>query len=70
MIPKHISLILLTLFGVLGVWLLYWDVVDYLTQGFNQGVWDLSIIQNGFPSIFVGFIIVMFCAFMGVRVLR
>jgi len=70
MIPTPIKLLFITLFGILGVWLIYWDVVDYLTKGLNTGVWDFAIIQQGFPSIFTGFAIVLVCAFLGVRVLK
>jgi len=64
---KHIFLILL---GFIGIWLLLWDFIDYLTMGLNTGIWDWAIIQNGFPSIFVGFIIICIVGVYGVKVFK
>ena len=62
---RHILLIGV---GMVGIWLLLWDFIDYLTMGINQGVWDFSIIQNGFPSVFIGFILICIVGVFGVRV--
>jgi len=65
--PKNI---ILTLAAILGIWLVYWDVADFATTGFNTGVWDWTIISNGLPSILVGIIILVFISwYWGRRVL-
>jgi len=69
MLPyKHLILILI---GILGVWLLYWDIVAFATQGLNTGVWDITIIQAGLPSIVAGILLILFVAYMyGIRVIK
>jgi len=57
------------LLGILGVWLIYWDVADFMTTGINTGLWDLAILTNGLPSIIVGAIIVIITFYYGVKVL-
>jgi len=56
---KHQFLIAFVLIGILGVWLAYWDISDFLTTGINTGVWNTEIIMNGLPSIIVGIIIII-----------
>jgi len=63
--PKHMVLILA---GVIGIWMLLWNLIDYLTQGINTGVWDYSIVETGYPSIFIGFVLICFVGIMGVKV--
>ena len=70
MIPTPVKAIILLLFGIFGVWLMYWNIVDWATQGLNTGVWDFALVQVGYPSIFVGFCIVVICAVLGVKVLK
>ena len=57
------------LLGILGVWLIYWDVAKFTTTGINTGLWDLAILTNGLPSIIVGVIIVIITFYYGVKVL-
>lgn len=52
---KRLLPLMIVLFGT---WLLYWDCSDFATQGLNTGVWDVSILQAGLPSIVVGAIII------------
>jgi len=67
---KPVKLLLLSLVGIFGVWLLYWNIVDYVTTGLNTGIWNYALIENAFPSIFLGFIIVTFCSILGIKVLN
>jgi len=61
---------LLLILGVIGIWLLLWDLIDFLTLGINEGIWNWTIIQQGYPSIFIGFIIVSFVTICGVKVIK
>lgn len=56
--------------GAIGVWLMLWNLIDFLTQGLNFGIWDYTILQTCFPSLFVGFICVLIAAWLGVSVLK
>ena len=67
---KFYKILLVFIFGMIGTWLLLWDLIDYLTQGINQGIWDFSIIQTGFPSIFIGFCLLLFAGYMGINVFK
>lgn len=67
---KHLLLLFLVLLGILGIWLLYWNFVEFLTNGMNNGIWDFAIIQNAFPSIALGFCILVVCFFLGVSVIK
>jgi len=64
MSPKFVIALFI---GFVGVWLVLWDFIDYLTTGFNQGIWDGSIVQNGLPSIFVGFILLVIAGVFGYK---
>lgn len=66
----HIKILLLILLGLIGVWLFLWDIIDFLTTGFNEGIWNWGIIQSGFPSIAIGFCIILVVSFLGVSVIR
>jgi hypothetical protein len=59
----------LFLLGIFGVWLIFWDIVDWATQGLNEGIWDTAIIANGLPSIVAGIVIVAIVLILGVKVI-
>ncbi len=61
--PKRMIGIAVGAFIVLGIWLIYWDVSDFVTTGLNSGIWDTSILSNGINSIVAGLVIV----FLGLR---
>jgi len=66
----HIKFILIVLLGFIGVWLLLWDFIDFLTKGINLGIWDTAILQTGFPSMFLGFIIIIIVGILGYKVIK
>lgn len=57
----------LVLAGAVAVWLILWDFIAFLTTGFNDGIWNWTIVQNGFPSIIVGIILLFIVGYYGVR---
>jgi len=59
----------LFLFGILGIWLTYWDISDFITTGLNTGVWNGDIVIAGLPSICAGIVIIAICVVLGVKVL-
>jgi uncharacterized membrane protein YjfL (UPF0719 family) len=65
--------LLLKIFGWaavgIGVWLVFWNPIDFLTQGIDHGIWDTSIITGGLLSMIVGVIILVFMAHKGRHVL-
>lgn len=67
---RHIKLMALIILGFVGIWLLLWDLIDFLTQGLNDGIWDFAIIQHAFPSIATGICIIIIVSFLGVSVLK
>lgn len=67
---RQLKIIAAIALGAIGTWLLLWDLIDYLTQGLNHGIWDYLILQTAFPSIFVGFCLVMVASYLGVSVFR
>lgn len=64
--PMHIAMILI---GVLGVWLIYWNITDFMVTGLDTGVWNWSIIEDGATSIMVGIVLVAIFFWRGIRVL-
>ena len=54
--PKFILLIFILF---IGSWLVLWDIVDFLTTGLNEGIWNEAIITNAWPSILIGMIIIV-----------
>ena len=66
---KSLLFIPLFLFGILGVWLVYWDLSDFLTTGLNTGLWNTDILVNGLPSICVGILILAIVTVLGIKVL-
>ena len=54
--------------SLVGIWLCLWNIIDFLTMGFNEGSWDISIIQSGLPSILIGSFIVVVCAILGFNI--
>ena len=66
----HVKIGILVIFGIIGIWLCFWDLIDFMTKGFNTGVWNVSIVQNGLPSIFVGMFIIIICMVLGVKVIK
>jgi hypothetical protein len=42
-----------------GLWLVLWDLIDFLTTGLNDSIWDITIVTNAYPSIIVGLIIII-----------
>jgi len=61
--------ILYVLLAILGVWLIYWNITDFMVTGLDQGIWDWSIIKNGLNSIIVGVILILIFIHKGIRVL-
>lgn len=51
--------IIISFILLVGAWLILWDLVDFLTTGLNQGIWDIEIITVAWPSIVVGLIIII-----------
>lgn len=66
---KPLLFIPLFLVGILGVWLVYWDLSDFITTGLNTGLWDTAILANGLPSICVGILILAVVTVLGIKVL-
>lgn len=62
----HIAVILI---GVLGVWLIYWNVTDFMVQGLDTGTWNWQIITDGWRSIAVGIVLVAVFLYRGIHVL-
>lgn len=54
MIVKATEVLILGLIFVFGVWLLFWNPVDFATQGLDHGVWDWSILTEGWLSMVIG----------------
>jgi hypothetical protein len=66
---KKLLGIILGFIAVLGVWLIYWDIADFMTTGLNTGVWIWDIVRNGLPSIITGIIIVCIAGYYGIKML-
>ena len=66
----RIRIAIAILLGYIGSWLMLWDIIDYLTQGFNEGIWNFKIIQDGFLSIFIGFIMILIAVWLGWKGLK
>ena len=66
---KPILFVPLLLFGILGIWLLYWSFTEFLTLGLNTGLWNWDIVISGLPSICAGFVIIFIVTILGVKVL-
>lgn len=66
---KPLLFIPLFLLGILGIWLVYWDLSDFITTGLNTGLWDIAILINGLPSICVGIFILAIVTVLGIKVL-
>jgi hypothetical protein len=64
--PVHILMILI---GVLGVWLIYWNITDFVVTGLDTGFWDWTILEEGMTSIIVGILLVAVFFYRGIRVL-
>lgn len=58
------------LVGILGVWLLYWNITEFITLGLDTGVWDTTIVTNGLTSIIFGVILILIFYFRGIKVLK
>jgi len=66
---KKLFGIILGFIAVLGVWLIYWDIVDFMTTGLNTGLWDWTIVESGLPSIIAGIVIVCIAGYYGIKML-
>lgn len=66
---KTILNVIVILIGVLGVWLLYWNITDFVVTGLDTAVWDWSIIEEGINSIVVGIILIGIFLWRGIHVL-
>ena len=66
----HPKFLLLVFIGFVGIWLMLWDLVDFLTLGLNEGIWNWAILQAGLPSIFVGYIIVCVVSILGIKLFK
>ena len=53
----------------IGIWLVFWNPVDFLTQGLDHGIWDTSIITGGLLSMATGVVILIFMSKKGRHVL-
>ena len=62
---KPFVAVIIILVGILGIWLLYWNFVDFLTLGLNEGLWNWTILQVAFPSIALGACLVFVCSILG-----
>ena len=58
----------LILVGIIAIWLLLWDFIDFLTTGINTGIWNGAVVIAGLPSIVVGFILLGIIAALGIKV--
>ena len=67
---RPVLLGVLVVCGLVGVWLAMWDIADFLTTGINRGIWDLSILTTGFPSIMFGIFIIIVVSTLGVTIVR
>lgn len=67
---KIYKIMIAVILGMIGTWLLLWDFIDYLTKGINKGIWDFTIVQQGFPSIFLGFVFLLIACYMGLKIWR
>ena len=56
---KATRFIVMAFILAIGLWLVLWDIVDFLTQGLNDGIWQTEIVTSAWPSILVGLIIVV-----------
>ena len=65
---KHITLGLIAVIAIIGMWLCMWDIADFLTTGINEGIWDIAIIQNGLPSVLIGLFLVIACTVLGFNI--
>ncbi len=65
-----LKIIALVIGGFVGIWLVLWDFIDWLTQGLNDGIWEQAILINGFPSIALGVCIIIAVTALGVTVFR
>lgn len=64
MIPTNIRNIkkgILLFVGILGVWLVYWDVTDAVNAFLHE---------NNIPPLLVGVAIIMIVGYFGIRVFR
>lgn len=66
---KTILNIVVILIGVLGVWLLYWNLTDFMVTGLDTQIWDWSILEEGINSIVVGIILIGIVLWRGIHVL-
>ena len=53
------SFLIMAFVLAMGLWLVLWDLIDFLTTGLNDGIWTISIVTNAYPSIIVGLIIII-----------
>ena len=61
---------LLIIAGAIGLWLCLWDLIDFLTNGLNNGIWNVDILINGAPSIGAGIVIIIIVGVLGYKVLK
>jgi Ca2+/H+ antiporter len=64
MIPTNIRNIkkgILLFVGILGVWLVYWDITDSVNSFLHN---------NNIPPLLVGAIIIMIVGYFGIKVFR
>lgn len=66
---KIISLVFV-LIGILGVWLVYWNITDFMVTGIDTGIWDWSILEKGMTSISVGIILLLIFMYKGIKVIK
>ena len=67
---RPLALLIVIILGIVGIWLTFWNFIDFLTTGLNTGVWNWAILQVAFPSIAIGVTLIIICAGLGVFVLR
>jgi hypothetical protein len=67
---KAIKTIIAFFTGTIGFFLLFPDLIDYLSKGFHTGVWDWAIMQAGYLSMFVGFSLLLVTCYLGVNIFK
>ena len=51
--------IIMSFILLVGAWLVLWNLVDFLTTGLNEGIWNFETVTTAWPSILVGLIIII-----------
>ena len=60
-LTKRIKAVILLAVGILGVWLIYWDITDTVNAFLHE---------NGIPPLAVGILIVVIVGYLGIKVFK